>query len=143
VGFITLLSLIDDDGDGDKLFDDIGFPKFFCEVFVGFVTLLSSLIDDDGDGDKLFDDIGFPKFFCEVFVGFITLLSPLIDDDGDGDDKLFDDIGFPKFFCEVFASECGGFSSPSSCVTENKKNKIVRLKIHLHGDKKSRYNQPP
>ena len=42
-----------------------------------------------------------------------------IDDNG-GDDKLFDFTDHSEVF------ECGEFSSPLSCVTKNKKNKIVR-----------------
>ena len=64
-----------------------------------------------------------------------------IDDDDDGKDKLFDSIGLPKLPSEEV--DWGEFSSPLSCVTENKKKKIVNLRIHLDGDKKPRYNQQP
>jgi hypothetical protein len=75
-------------------------------------------------------------------VGFITkglssaslIKTCQVEIDDDGDDKAFDSI-------EVI--ESGEFSSSSSCVTKNKKNKIVRLRIHLDGDKSSRYNRPP
>jgi hypothetical protein len=60
--------------------------------------------------------------------------------DDDGDDMSFDSIDFPKLPSEeVF--KCGEFLPPLSCVTKSKKKKIVRSRIHLDGDKSSRYNQ--
>ena len=80
----------------------------------------------------------------DVGSGFVTKglsSSSLIDDDDGSGDRLFDPVGFPEFLSELF--DCCELSSALlvSWDTKNKKNKIVRLRIHLDEDKRSRYNR--
>ena len=63
-------------------------------------------------------------------------------DDDDCEDHwlLFDSCEEVFVGCEE-ALEGGKSSSPSRCVTKNKRNKIVGLRIYLDGDKRPRYDR--